>query len=495
MRITLGNIVTVATVFETEIPGTSPQQYEPADPTTVNLIVVDPNDLEMTYVYGTDVIVTRTGMGAFSASPCNPTLTIDAFEIPHQQRPKVNPRPQRRSALTDKPFRMPVQWVNRPDLDFRGFSGTVVSGAIRPGESVAVARSGRVSRIARIVTADGDLPVASAGDAVTLTLADEIDVSRGDVLAPPNARPELSDQFAAHLLWMAEDELLPGRQYLIKIGSKTVSASITELKHKIDVNTLDHLAAKTLHLNEVGFGNLSTTEPIAFDPYLSNRDTGAFIVIDRFTNGTVGAGMIEFGLRRATNVHWQALDVNKDLRAHLKGQSPAVLWFTGLSGSGKSTIANIVEKKLLALGRHTYMLDGDNVRHGLNRDLGFTDADRVENIRRVAEAAKLFVDAGLIVLVSFISPFRSERRTARELVQRGEFLEVFVDAPIEVCMARDPKGLYKRARAGEIKHFTGIDSPYEPPEHPEIHLHTATLSAEDAADRIIDQIRKAGIIL
>jgi len=398
------------------------------------------------------------------------------------------------AALAAKPFRMPVQWVNRPNLDFRGFSGTIVSGAVRSGDRISVAKSGRASKVTRIVTAEGDLSHAAAGDAVTLTLADEIDISRGDVLVPPEARPEVSDQFAAHLLWMAEEELLPGRQYLIKIGTKSVPASVTELKHKVDVNNLEHLAAKTLHLNEVGFCNFSTTEPIAFDPYAENRDTGAFILIDRFTNGTVGAGMIEFGLRRATNVHWQALDVNKEARAKLKGQSPAILWFTGLSGSGKSTIANIVEKKLHSLGRHTYMLDGDNVRHGLNRDLGFTDADRVENIRRVAEAAKLFVDAGLIVLVSFISPFRSERRTARELVKQGEFLEVFVDAPLEVCMARDPKGLYKKARRGEIKHFTGISSPYEAPEHAEIHLETATLSAEDAADRVIEQIRKAGIV-
>jgi bifunctional enzyme CysN/CysC len=398
------------------------------------------------------------------------------------------------AALASKEFRMPVQWVNRPNLDFRGFSGTIVSGTIKSGERVAVAKSGRASQVTRIVTADGDRQTATAGDAVTLTLADEIDISRGDLLAPPDARPEMSDQFAAHVLWMAEEELLPGRQYLIKIGSKTVPASVTELKHKIDVNNLDHHAAKTLQLNEVGFGNFSTTEPIAFDPYAVNRDTGAFIVIDRFTNGTVGAGMIDFGLRRATNVHWQALDVNKEARARIKGQSAAILWFTGLSGSGKSTIANIVEKKLLVLGRHTYMLDGDNVRHGLNRDLGFTDADRVENIRRVAEAARLFVDAGLIVLVSFISPFRSERRTARELVGKGEFLEVFVDAPLEVCIERDPKGLYKRAQAGEIKHFTGISSPYEAPEHAEIHLKTATLSAEDAADLVIEQIRKAGIV-
>jgi bifunctional enzyme CysN/CysC len=393
-----------------------------------------------------------------------------------------------------KPFRMPVQWVNRPNLDFRGFAGTIATGHVRAGEPIVVANSGRSALVSRIVTMDGDRAEASAGDAVTLTLNEEIDISRGDVLAPPAARPEVADQFAAHLLWMAEEEMLPGRQYLIKIGTKTVPASITELKHKIDVNSLDHLAGKTLQLNEVGFCNFSTTAPIAFDPYGDNRETGAFIVIDRFTNGTVGAGMIEFGLRRATNVHWQALDVNKEARAGLKGQKPAVLWFTGLSGSGKSTIANIVEQKLLAAGRHTYMLDGDNVRHGLNRDLGFTDADRVENIRRVAEAAKLFVDAGLIVLVSFISPFRSERRTARELVETDEFLEVFIDTPIEVCMSRDPKGLYKRAKAGEIKNFTGIDSPYEAPEKAEIHVKTVDLAPEAAADLIIARLRDARIV-
>ncbi len=391
-------------------------------------------------------------------------------------------------------FRMPVQWVNRPNLDFRGFAGTIATGRLRAGDPVVVANSGRSATVSRIVTMDGDLKEASAGDAITLTLSEEIDISRGDILAAPAARPEVADQFAAHLLWMAEEELLPGRQYLIKIGAKTVPASITELKHKVDVNSLEHLAAKTLHLNEVGFCNFSTAAPIAFDAYADNRETGGFIVIDRFTNGTVGAGMIEFGLRRATNVHWQALDVNKEARAGLKGQKPTVLWFTGLSGSGKSTIANIVEQKLLLAGRHTYMLDGDNVRHGLNRDLGFTDADRVENIRRVAEAAKLFVDAGLIVLVSFISPFRSERRTARELVKGDEFLEVFVDTPLEVCMSRDPKGLYKRAKAGEIKNFTGIDSPYEPPEKAEIHVKTVDLSPEAAADLIIARLRDARVV-
>jgi bifunctional enzyme CysN/CysC len=398
------------------------------------------------------------------------------------------------SDRTQRPLRMPVQWVNRPNLDFRGFAGTIATGHVRVGDPIVVAASGRTSTVARIVTMDGDLAEASAGAAVTLTLKDEIDISRGDVLASPAARPEVADQFAAHLLWMAEDELLPGRQYLIKIGAKTVPASVTELKHKIDVNSLDHFAAKTLQLNEVGFCNFSTTAPIAFDAYADSRETGGFIVVDRLTNGTVGAGMIDFGLRRATNVHLQALDVDKEARASMKGQKPVILWFTGLSGSGKSTIANIVERKLHLGGQHTYVLDGDNVRHGLNRDLGFTDADRVENIRRVAEAAKLFVDAGMIVLVSFISPFRSERRVARELVGTDEFLEVFIDTPIEVCMARDPKGLYKRAAAGEIKNFTGIDSPYEPPEHAEIHVRTVNVTAEDAADQIVARLRSEKII-
>ncbi len=396
--------------------------------------------------------------------------------------------------VESNPFRLPVQWVNRPNLDFRGFAGTIAGGAVRKGDHVVVANSGRTTTVSRIVTQDGDLEVAAAGDAITLTLADEVDVSRGDVLALSAARPEVSSQFAAHVLWMAEEELLPGRQYLIKIGTKTVPASVTELKHKVDVNSLEHFAAKTLQLNEVGFCNVSTATPIAFDAYADNRDTGGFIIIDRFTNGTVGAGMIAFGLRRATNVHWQALDVNKHARAEHKGQKPVILWFTGLSGSGKSTIANIVERKLLLAGRHTYLLDGDNVRHGLNRDLGFTDADRVENIRRVAETAKLFVDAGLIVLVSFISPFRSERRSARELVMPGEFLEVFVDTPIEVCMTRDPKGLYKRAQAGEIKNFTGIDSPYEPPENAEIHVKTQELAPEAAADAIIARLQSVGVL-
>ncbi len=398
------------------------------------------------------------------------------------------------SDLESKPFRMPVQWVNRPDLNFRGFSGTISSGRIKPGDAVAVAASGRTSKVTRVVTMDGDLDEGRAGEAVTICLADEIDISRGDVLSPAAARPEVSDQFSAHILWMGEDEMLPGRQYLLKVGAKTVPATVTELKHKVDVNTFEHLAAKTLHLNEVGNANVSLSTPIAFDPYTENRDTGGFILIDRFTNGTVAAGMIDFGLRRATNVHWQALDVNKAARAGAKVQKPAVLWFTGLSGSGKSTIANLVEKALFADGRHTYILDGDNVRHGLNRDLGFTDADRVENIRRVGEAARLFVDAGLIVLVSFISPFRSERRMARELVGDGEFIEIFVDTPIEICMQRDPKGLYEKAKAGEIKNFTGISSPYEEPERAEIDVKTAGRTPEDCAAEIVTFLRKTGIV-
>ncbi len=398
------------------------------------------------------------------------------------------------TSLGTLPFRLPVQWVNRPNLDFRGFSGTIVSGRIKPGDAVVVAKSGRASKVGRIVTMDGDLAEGMPGDAVTLTLADEVDVSRGDLLSMPSARPEVSDQFAAHVLWMAEEEMLPGRPYLLKIGTATVPASITELKHKVDVNTLDHLAGKTLQLNEVGYGNISTSQPIAFDSYADNRDTGGFILIDRFTNATIAAGMIDFGLRRATNVHWQALDVNKTARGEAKGQKPAVLWFTGLSGSGKSTIANLVERTLFAQGRHTYLLDGDNVRHGLNRDLGFTDVDRVENIRRVAEAARLFVDAGLIVLVSFISPFRSERRLARELLAQGEFIEVFVDTPIEICIARDPKGLYAKAQHGEIKNFTGIDSPYEPPEAAEITLKTVDQDPAILAEEIVAYLRKAEIV-
>jgi bifunctional enzyme CysN/CysC len=398
------------------------------------------------------------------------------------------------TALSEHPFRMPVQWVNRPNLDFRGFSGTISSGRIAPGDAVVVAKSGRASRVRRIVTKDGDLAEAVAGQAVTLVLEDEVDVSMGDLLVPANARPEISDQFAAHLLWMNEEELLPGRQYLLKSAAKTVPAQVTTLKHKIDVNTFGHLAAKTLRLNEVGSVNFALAEPIAFDAYRENRDTGGFILIDRFTNQTVGAGMIDFGLRRASNVHWQALDVDQRARAEMKGQRAVVLWFTGLPGSGKSTIANLVERSLAAEGRHTYLLDGDNVRHGLNRDLGFTDADRVENIRRVAEVSKLMVDAGLIVLVSFISPFHSERQMAKKLVGEAQFVEIFVDTPLDVCITRDPKGLYLKAKAGQLKNLTGIDSPYEAPDHADLTLKTVDEDAALLAAHVVRLLKTRGYV-
>jgi bifunctional enzyme CysN/CysC len=384
-----------------------------------------------------------------------------------------------------RPFRLAVQWVNRPNLDFRGFSGTISSGSVRPGDPVVVARSGRTSRVRAIVTHDGDLAEAGAGEAVTLTLEDEIDISRGDVLAPPDRRPQVSDQFAASVLWMAEDALLPGRPYLLKIGTRTVTAQVTEIRHQVDVDSFQKLAARTLRLNEVGEVDIATSEAIAFDPYADDRATGAFILIDRASNLTVGAGMIRFGRHRAQNVHWQALAVTQQGRAGLKGQKPAVLWFTGLSGAGKSTVADLVERRLHALGRHTYLLDGDNLRHGLTRDLGFTDADRAENIRRVGEAAKLFVDAGLIVLVSLISPFRADRQAVRERLGDGEFIEIHVDTPLAVAESRDPKGLYRKARDGRIANFTGVDSPYEPPEAPEIRISTETVGPQDLAERIV----------
>jgi bifunctional enzyme CysN/CysC len=398
------------------------------------------------------------------------------------------------SDATKKPFRFPVQWVNRPNLDFRGFSGTVASGTIRPGDPVVVAASGRASTIARIVTYDGDLAEARAGQAVTLTLADEVDVARGDLLAPPTARPEVADQFAAHVIWMGDEPLLPGRPYLMRIGTRYVPVKVTTLKHKVDIDTLEHLAARTLSLNEIGECNLSSSSPVAFDPYTENRETGAFILIDRYTNATVGAGMIEFGLRRAANIHRQALLVTRADHERLNGHKPAALWFTGLSGSGKSTIANLVERQLHDRGVRTFLLDGDNVRHGLNRDLGFSDADRVENIRRVGEVAKLFVESGVIVLCSFISPFRAERRMVRELFAEGEFLEVFVDTPLEDCIKRDPKGLYAKALEGKIANFTGVSSPYEPPQNAELVLATAALAPEDAAEAVIADLAKRGLI-
>ncbi|MFC2952839.1 sulfate adenylyltransferase subunit CysN [Marinicaulis aureus] len=424
-------------------------------------------------------------------------ITKKSKETPWHNGPAILPYLESvkvRGALSDKPFRLPVQWVNRPNLDFRGFSGTVASGVIKPGEEIVVLPSAKRSKVKSIVTMDGDLAEARPDMAVTVTLEDEIDISRGDVICAGKAPAEQTDQFAAHLLWMAEEELYPGRQYLLKTANRMVPVTVTELKHKVNVNTLEHMSGKTLELNEVGFCNFNLAQPIAFDSYKDNRRTGAFILIDRRTNATIGAGMIDFSLRRAKNVHWQDLDVNKGVRASAKHQKPCVLWFTGLSGSGKSTVANLVEKRLHDMGRHTYTLDGDNVRHGLNKDLGFTDADRVENIRRVGESARLMVDAGLIVLVSFISPFQSERRMARELLEDGEFIEVYISTPLEVCEQRDVKGLYARARRGEIKNFTGIDSDYEAPEHAEIDLDTSEVAAEIAATRIVEYLQDKGYL-
>ncbi len=395
---------------------------------------------------------------------------------------------------TSLPFRMPVQWVNRPDLDFRGYAGRIAGGIVRPGDDVRVLPSGKQSKIARIVTMDSDLDEGVSGQSVTLTLTDEIDISRGDVIATSETPPEISDQFDTTIIWLSEEPMLPGRSYRMKTSSRLVSATVNAPKHKTDVNTLQKLPAKTLQLNEIGNCTLAVDRPIAFDSYNENRQTGSFILIDRMTNNTVGMGMINFPLRRAANIHWQNLDINKAANAEQKGQSPAVLWFTGLSGSGKSTIANEVQRRLFASGRHSYILDGDNVRHGLNRDLGFTDADRVENIRRVAEVSKLMVDAGLITLVSFISPFRAERDLARNLMEEGEFIEIFVNTPLSVAETRDPKGLYKKARAGNLKNFTGIDSPYEAPENPEIEINTDDMSVEDAAERVINGLIERGII-
>ena len=391
-------------------------------------------------------------------------------------------------------FRMPVQWVNRPDLDFRGFSGTISSGMVKPGDAIRAQPSGRESRITRIVTANGDLPIAVAGQSITLTLADEIDISRGDVISAATAPAEVADQFECTVVWMAEEPMLPGRAYLLKIGALTLSATLAEPKYRINVNTLEHLAAKRLDLNEIGVCNVATDRPVPFDPYTANRDTGGFILIDRMSNHTVGAGMLHFALRRSHNIHVQPVDVNKAARAAQKQQRPAVLWFTGLSGAGKSTIANLVDKKLHAIGRHAYLLDGDNVRHGLCRDLGFTDADRVENIRRVAETAKLMVDAGLVVLTAFISPFRAERAMARELFAAGEFVEIHIDTPLALAEQRDVKGLYGKARRGELANFTGIDSPYEAPEQPEIRIDTLQSSSEEAADAVIARLRELGLV-
>ena len=396
--------------------------------------------------------------------------------------------------VREQPLRLPIQWVNRPNLDFRGFAGTIVAGRIHKGDIVRVQPSGRTSQVTRIVTFDGDLEQAVAGQSITITLADEIDISRGDLIVAANEPAEISDQFEATVVWMNEAPLLPGRSYYLKIGTKSVTGTVAPLKCRINVNTLQRMAASKLDLNEIGICNLELDRPIAFDPYQVNRDTGGFILIDRITNDTVGAGMLHFALRRASNVQWQALDVDKAGRSASKGQKPCVLWYTGLSGAGKSTIANLVDKKLHAGKRHTYLLDGDNVRHGLNKNLGFTDADRVENIRRIAEVAKLMVDAGLIVSTAFISPFRAERAMARSLLAEGEFIEIYVDTPIGVAEERDPKGLYKKARRGDLKNFTGIDSPYEFPESPELTIDTTTTSPEEASEKIVAYLQARGML-
>ena len=392
------------------------------------------------------------------------------------------------TAAQTQPFRLPVQWVNRPNLDFRGFSGLIASGTVRPGDPVRVLPSGRTTTVTRIVTFEGDLAQAVAGQSVTLTLADEVDCSRGDVLVQVDSPPEIADQFEATLVWMADEALLPGRSYWLKLATQTVTAQVRAPKYQINVNTLEHVASKTLELNAIGVVTLATDKPIVFEPYAQNRELGGFILIDKLTNATSAAGMLHFALRRSQNVHWQALEITREAHAEHKQQAPKLLWFTGLSGAGKSTIANLVEKRLYALGKHTFLLDGDNVRHGLNRDLGFTEADRIENIRRVGEVAKLMTDAGLIVLTAFISPFRAERELVRKMLPTGEFIEIHIDTPLSEAERRDVKGLYKKARAGALKNFTGLDSPYEAPEQPEIHIDTTRLTAADAAELIVEKV-------
>ena len=391
-----------------------------------------------------------------------------------------------------KPFRMPVQWVNRPDLDFRGFSGLISSGTVAPGDTIRVLPSGKGSTVSRIVTLDGDLDRAVAGQSVTICLAHEIDCSRGDLLCAASAPSQIADQFEAAIVWMADEPMLPGRPYWLKLASQVVSATVQSPKYQINVNTMEHLAAKTLELNAIGVATLTADRPIIFEPYTENRDLGGFILIDKMSNATVAAGTLHFSLRRSQNVHWQAIDVGREAHARLKNQRPAVLWFTGLSGAGKSSIANLVEKKLHRMNRHTFLLDGDNVRHGLNKDLGFTDTDRIENIRRVGEVARLMTDAGLIVITAFISPFRAERQLVREMMAPGEFIEIHVDTPLAVAEQRDVKGLYKKARSGALANFTGIDSPYEAPLSPEIRIDTTRLTVAEAAQLIVDELLGTG---
>ena len=387
-----------------------------------------------------------------------------------------------------KPFRLPVQWVNRPNLDFRGFSGLISTGSVKPGDAIRVLPSGKTSTVSRIVTLDSDLDEAVAGQSVTICLADEIDCSRGDVIATADNPPEAANQFETTIVWMDDEALHVGRSYWLKLGTQTVSATIQQPKYTVNVNTMEHLAAKTLYLNAIGVAEMATDKPVVFEPYADNRTLGGFILIDKITNRTVGAGMLHFSLRRAQNVHWQAVDITRDMHAAMKNQKPAVLWFTGLSGSGKSTIANLVEKKLHRMNRHSFLLDGDNVRHGLNKDLGFTEADRIENIRRVGEVAKLMTDAGLIVITAFISPFRAERDMVRAMIPEGEFIEIFIDTPLAEAEARDVKGLYKKARSGQLKNFTGIDSPYEAPDSPEVRIDTTKMTPEQAAELIVERL-------
>jgi bifunctional enzyme CysN/CysC len=432
----------------------------------------------MSAVHG-DNVFTRSDRMPWHAGP---SLMDHLETVPIEQEP------------ADGAFRLPVQWVNRPNLDFRGFAGMISSGSIAVGDRVVALPSARSTTVRAIVSGFDETQKAIAGQAVTIVLDDELDISRGDVLVGTAERPSVADQFEATLIWMSEHPMLPGRSYLLKTSTQTVAATVAPLKYKVNVNTLERIAATRLELNDIGVCGLELSKPIVFEPYRENRELGGFILIDRLSNATVGAGLLHFSLRRAHNVHWQALDVDKRARASQKEQKPCVLWFTGLSGAGKSTIANLLERRLLALGRHTYLLDGDNVRHGLNKDLGFTEADRVENIRRVAEVARLMADAGLIVLVSFISPFRAERRMARGLLPQGEFIEVFVDTPLTVAETRDPKGLYKKARRGELKNFTGVDSPYEAPERPELRIDTTALQPEEATEAIVQFMVAAGLL-
>jgi bifunctional enzyme CysN/CysC len=434
--------------------------------------------IPMSAVYGDNVFVHSDNMPWYRG----PSLMEHLEAVPVEQEPAAGP------------FRLPVQWVNRPNQDFRGFSGVVSSGSIRVGDPVVVLPSARSSHVKAIVNGFSRIDRAFAGQAVTVMLADEVDASRGDLLVAPDDRPAVADQFEATLIWMSDQPMLPGRSYLLKTNTQTVAVTVAPLKYKVNVNTLEHTAATRLELNDIGVCGLELGKAIVFEPYRENRELGGFILIDRLTNATVGAGLLHFSLRRAHNVHWQALDIDRRVRASQKGQKPCVLWFTGLSGAGKSTIANLLERRLVTLGRHTYLLDGDNVRHGLNRDLGFTEADRVENIRRVAEVARLMSDAGLVVLVSFISPFRAERRMARSLMAEGEFIEVYVDTPLDVAETRDPKGLYKKARRGELKNFTGVDSPYEAPESPEVRVDTTALQPDEAAEAIFDYLVASGLL-